>query len=46
MAKLISAEKVGAALRHAVVRPNVTGNAKERMSQSKRARASSLTIVE
>ena len=46
MAKWIAAEKVSAELRHAVVCPNVTGRTKERISQSKRARAGSLAIVE
>ena len=35
-----------AALRHAVVCPNVTGRAKERITQSKRARAGSLAIAD
>ena len=42
MAKWIAAEKARAGLRHAVVYPNVTGRAKERIAQSKRARAGSL----
>ena len=47
MAKWIAAEKVRAGLRHAVVIcPNVTGGTKERISQSKRARAGSLAIVD
>ena len=44
--KLIAAEKVRAELRHAVVRPNVTGTIKERISQRKRPRAGSLAIVD
>ena len=39
MAKWIAAEKTKAELRHAVVCPNVTGRTKERIAQSKRARA-------
>ena len=48
MAKWIAAEKARAGLRHAyaVVRPNVTGRTKERIAQSKRARAGSLAIVD
>ena len=46
MAKSIAAEKVRAGLRHAVVYPNVTGRAKERIAQSKRVRARSLAIVD
>ena len=46
MAKLIAAEKATAGLRHAVVCPDVTGRAKERIAQSKRARAGSLAIVD
>ena len=42
MAKWIAAEKAGAGLRHAVVCPNVTRRTKERIAQSKRARAGSL----
>ena len=46
VAKEVAAEKVGARLWHAaVVCPNVTGRAKERIAQSKRARAGSLTII-
>ena len=45
MAKWIVAEtKVG--LRHVVVRPNVTGRAKERIAQTKRARVGSLVLVD
>ena len=46
MAKLIVAAKTKAGLRHAVVCPNVTGRAKERIAQSKRARAGSLALVD
>ena len=46
MTKWITAEKVRAGLRHAVVCPNVTGRAKERIAQSKRALAGSLAIVD
>ena len=46
MAKWIAAEKSRAGLRHAVVCPNVTGRTKERIAQSKRARAGSLAIVD
>ena len=46
MAKWIAAEKATAGLRHTVVCPNVTGRAKERIAQSKRARAGSLAIVD
>ena len=46
MAKWIVAEKNKAGLRHAVVCPNVTGGAKERIAQSKRARAGSLALVD
>ena len=42
MAKWIAAEKARAGLLHAVVCPNVTGRTKERIAQSKRARAGSL----
>ena len=46
MAKWIVAEKASAGLRHAVIIcPNVTKMTKERISQSKRARAGSLAIV-
>ena len=41
-----TAEKVRVGLRHAVVRPNVTGRTKDRISQSKRARAGSLVIAD
>ena len=46
MAKWIAAEKVRVGLRHAVVCLNVTGRTKERIAQSKRARAGSLAIVD
>ena len=45
MAKLIAAEKARAGLRHAVVCPDVTGRTKERIAESKRARAVSLALV-
>ena len=46
MAKWTAAEKANAGLRHAVVCPNVTGRTKERIAQSKRARAGSLAFVD
>ena len=46
MAKWITAEEARAGLRHAVVCPNETGRTKERIAQSKRARASSLAFVD
>ena len=46
MAKWIVAGKTKAGLRHAVVWPNVTGRTKERIAQSKRARADSLALVD
>ena len=46
MAKWYTAEKVRAGLRHAEVCPNGTGRTKERIAQSKRARAGSLAIVD
>ena len=46
MAKWIAAEKARAGLRHAVICPNVTGKTKERIAQSKRARAGSLALVD
>ena len=46
MAKWIAAKKARAGLRHAVVRPNVTGRTTQRIAQSKRARAGSLAIAE
>ena len=45
MAKWIVAGKTKAGLRHAVVCPNVTGRTKERIAQSKRARAGSLALL-
>ena len=45
MVKLIVAENAKAGLRHAVVCPNVTGRTKERIAQSKRARAGSLALA-
>ena len=46
MAKWIAVEKARAALRYAVVCPNVTGRTKEMIAQSKRARAGSLALVD
>ena len=46
MAKWIGAKKAEAGLRHAVVCPNVTGRTKERIAQSKQARAESLALVD
>ena len=47
MAKRIDAEKARAEMRRAVVSPTpVTGRAKERITQRKRARAGSLTLVD
>ena len=46
MAKWIAAEKAKVGLRHAVVCPDVTGKTKERITQSKRARAGSLALVD
>ena len=46
MAKWIAAKKARDGLRHAVVCSNVTGRTKERIAQSKRARAGSLAIVD
>ena len=43
--KWIVAEKNKAGLRHAVVCPNATGRTKERIAQSKRARAGSLIAL-
>ena len=40
------AEKTKAGLRHAVACPYVTGRAKKRIAQSKRARAGSLALVD
>ena len=45
VAKWIAAEKARAGLRHAVILcPNVTGRSKERIAQSKCARARSLAM--
>ena len=46
MAKWIAAEKARAGLRHAVVCPNVSKRAKERIARSKRARAGLLAFVD
>ena len=46
MAKCIAAEEARAGLRHAAVCPNLTGRKKERISQSKWARAGSLALVD
>ena len=46
VAKLIAAEKSRAGLQHAVTCPNVTRRTKERIVQSKRARAGSLALVD
>ena len=46
MANWIAAEKTKAGLRHAVVCPNVMGMTKERIAQSKRARAGLLALVD
>ena len=46
MAKWIAAEKARAGLRHAVVCPSMAGRAKERITQSTRARAGSLATVD
>ena len=46
MAKWIAAEKARARLWHAVVCPNVTGRTKERIAQSKRARAGLFALVD
>ena len=46
MAKWIAAEKTKAGLRHAVVCSNMTGRTKERIAQSKLARAGSLALVD
>ena len=46
MAKWIAAENNKAGLRHAVVCLNVTGRTKKKISQSKRARAGSLALVD
>ena len=46
MAKWIVTEKTKARLRHAVLCPNVTGKTKNRIAQSKRARAGSLALID
>ena len=46
MAKWIVTEKAKAGLRRIVACPNVTGRTKEKMAQSKRARAGSLVLVD
>ena len=46
MAEWVVAEKAKAGLRHAVVCPNVTGRTKERIAQSKQARAGLLALVD
>ena len=46
MVKWIAVEEARAGLRHAVVCSNVTGRTKERIAQSKRARAGLLALVD
>ena len=46
MATWIAIEKARAGLWHVIVCPNVTGRTKERIAQSKRARAGSLALVD
>ena len=46
IAKWIAAEKAEAGLRHSVIYPNITETAKERIAQSKRARAGLLALVD
>ena len=46
MAEWTGAEKAKAGRRHAAVCPNVTGMTKDRIAQSKRARAGSFAIVD
>ena len=46
MAEWVAAEKAKAGLWHAGVCPNVTGRTKERIAQSKRARAGSLALAD
>ena len=46
MAKWIAAEEARAGIRHGAVCPNVTRRTKERIAQTKRARAGSLTLVD
>ena len=45
MAKWIAAEEARAGLRHAIACPNVMGRTKERIAQSKGARAGSVALV-
>ena len=45
-AKWIAADKARAGLRHAVVCSNVTGRTKEKIAQSKRARAGLLAFID
>ena len=46
MTKWIAPERARAALRHAVVSPNVTGRTKERIAQSKQARTGLLATID
>ena len=46
MTEWIAAERARAALRHAVICPNVTGRTKETVAQSKRARTGLLAAVD
>ena len=46
MTKWIAAERVKAALRHAETCPNVTGRTKQRVAQSKQARAGLLATID
>ena len=46
VANWIAAKKAGAGLRHVMVCPNVTRMTKEKIAQSKRARSSSLALVD
>ena len=46
MTKWIAAERARAALRHAVICPNVAGRTKERVAQSKRAGTGLLAAVD
>ena len=46
MAKWIAAEKTRAGVQHAVICPNVARMTKERIAQSKRARAGSLVLAD
>ena len=45
MAKWIAAERAKAELRDPVVCPNATGNTRQRIAQSKRARTGSLALA-